>query len=336
MFNYDLPWNPMAVEQRIGRLHRYGQHETVQVYNLVAEDTVEERIYFLLEEKLREIAQTIGKVDDRGDVVEDFRSEILGFLGSSPNYQELYKRALVNRDYRRTELEIAEALERAKEASEGLRALTQDLDSFDLEHYRHLQGQFSLEDLRTFTEKAIVRLGGAVVPLGDETYRIETPPAIREQSRGVLMRYEAATFNRDVAMRRKRIEFMGLGHPLVDALIAYFKSPIWRGEVTRLSSGDEPLLSVRWLVSVQSENGKTQQHFHHVVLNQVGSARKIDERHDLNLLPILANMQQGIIIDTAKLQAFAEAEFQGVLAELRAVSDGQPTIRGELVGLACC
>ena len=71
----------MAVEQRIGRIHRYGQTDTVQVYNLVAEDTVEERIYSLLEEKLLEIAQTIGKVDPvTGQVVEDFRSEILGFL----------------------------------------------------------------------------------------------------------------------------------------------------------------------------------------------------------------------------------------------------------------
>jgi len=336
MFNYDLPWNPMAVEQRIGRLHRFGQHETVQVYNLVAEDTVEERIYFLLEEKLREIAQTIGKVDERGDVVEDFRSEILGFLGSSPNYQELYKRALVDRDYHRTEVEIAEALQRAREASEALRALTQDLDSFNLEHYRHLQGQFTLADLRKFIEKSIVRMGGAFVPLGDETYRIDTPPSIREQSRGVLLRYDAATFDRDVAMRRKRVEFMGLGHPLVDALLAHLKSPVWRGEVARLSCGDEAMLSVRWLVSVHGEEGKIQQHYHHVALNGVGSARRIDERNDLNLLPILANIQKKATIDATKLQAFAEAEFQGLLAELRAAADGRPTIRGELVGMAYC
>jgi len=36
LFNYDLPWNSMAVEQRIGRIHRYGQQETAQVYNLPA------------------------------------------------------------------------------------------------------------------------------------------------------------------------------------------------------------------------------------------------------------------------------------------------------------
>src|SRR5205823_8918499 len=57
LFNYDLPWNPMAVEQRIGRIHRYGQSDTAQVYSLVAEDTVEQRIYALLEEKLLDIAK---------------------------------------------------------------------------------------------------------------------------------------------------------------------------------------------------------------------------------------------------------------------------------------
>ncbi|HNR68745.1 MAG TPA: C-terminal helicase domain-containing protein, partial [bacterium] len=56
LFNYDLPWNPMAVEQRIGRVHRFGQYDTVQVYNLVAEDTVEAQIYHILESKLKEIA----------------------------------------------------------------------------------------------------------------------------------------------------------------------------------------------------------------------------------------------------------------------------------------
>ena len=130
LFNYDLPWNPMAVEQRIGRIHRYGQQETVQVYNLLAEDTVEERIYGLLDAKLREIALSIGRSDDRGQPAEDFRSDILGLLGSRPDYQNLFKRALVDRDYRHTEAEIARMLTEANRAREALGALTQDLTGF--------------------------------------------------------------------------------------------------------------------------------------------------------------------------------------------------------------
>ena len=44
LFNFDLPWNPMDMEQRIGRIHRYGQAHTAQVYNLVLSDTIEGRI----------------------------------------------------------------------------------------------------------------------------------------------------------------------------------------------------------------------------------------------------------------------------------------------------
>jgi superfamily II DNA/RNA helicase len=121
LFNYDLPWNPMAVEQRIGRIHRYGQKEVSQVYNLVAKDTVEERIYALLTDKLQSIAQAIGKTDPQtGEPLEDFRTEILGFLGANPNYHQLFKQALVDRDYRRTERQIEKMMKQAQDARTAL------------------------------------------------------------------------------------------------------------------------------------------------------------------------------------------------------------------------
>src|ERR1700688_4432764 len=63
-------------EQRIGRIHRYGQKDTAQVYNLILSDTIEGRIFLLLDEKLTEIARTVGKVDDQGNVAEDLRAQI--------------------------------------------------------------------------------------------------------------------------------------------------------------------------------------------------------------------------------------------------------------------
>lgn len=63
LINYDLPWNPMRIEQRIGRLHRLGQTHTVQIYNLVVVDTVEEHILRLLHEKIDLFRQVVGELD---------------------------------------------------------------------------------------------------------------------------------------------------------------------------------------------------------------------------------------------------------------------------------
>ena len=61
LFNHDLPWNPMDVEQRIGRIHRYGQLHTAQVYNIVSADTIEGQIFLMLEEKLWRSARRWAK-----------------------------------------------------------------------------------------------------------------------------------------------------------------------------------------------------------------------------------------------------------------------------------
>ena len=91
LFNHDLAWNPMDLEQRIGRIHRYGQVHTAQVYNLVSADTIEGQIFLLLEGKLLEIAKTLGKVDEFGQVAEDLRGQILGQLSERLSYDKLYQ-----------------------------------------------------------------------------------------------------------------------------------------------------------------------------------------------------------------------------------------------------
>lgn len=253
LFNYDLPWNPMAVEQRIGRIHRYGQQETVQVYNLFAEDTVEERIYDLLDHKLQEIAQSIGKVDDQGSPREDFRSDILGLLGSRPDYQELYKRALVDRDYRRTEKELAVMVNEANRAREALGALSQDLTSFNLENYRKIEGRHTLDELGQWVRAAVLRLGGAAIPEG-EFWTFHTPEALQRRYH-LAPRYEKVCFDRVLSLRSRGSELGGIGHPLVDALLKEAREPGFTGEVSRLTSGD--VICARYLVQYDSEHGQT-------------------------------------------------------------------------------
>lgn len=64
IINFDLPWNPMRLEQRIGRIHRLGQEEDVRIYNFATKDTVEEHILKLLHEKIELFKRVVGELDD--------------------------------------------------------------------------------------------------------------------------------------------------------------------------------------------------------------------------------------------------------------------------------
>ncbi len=252
LFNYDLPWNPMAVEQRIGRIHRYGQQETVQVYNLFAEDTVEDRIYDLLDHKLQEIALSIGKIDEQGHTREDFRSDILGLLGSRPDYQELFKRALIDRDYGRTEQDIAAMIQEANRAREALSALSQDLTSFNLENYRRIEGRHTLAELGQWVSAAVLRLGGAALPNGDFwTFHV---PEMLQRSHHLAPRYDKVCFDRALSLRTRGSELGGIGHPLVDALLKEVKDPGFAGEVA--GAGNEGKVWARYLVRCDDDHGQ--------------------------------------------------------------------------------
>ncbi len=63
VINYDLPWNPMKLEQRIGRVHRLGQEHDVHIYNLAIENTIEENILALLHTKIDVFEKVVGDLD---------------------------------------------------------------------------------------------------------------------------------------------------------------------------------------------------------------------------------------------------------------------------------
>lgn len=61
--NFDLPWNPMRLEQRIGRVHRLGQTRDVKIFNLITKNTIEEHIMYLLHQKINMFESIIGELD---------------------------------------------------------------------------------------------------------------------------------------------------------------------------------------------------------------------------------------------------------------------------------
>src|SRR5699024_8549034 len=62
IINYDLPWNPMRLEQRIGRIHRYAQENDVHIYHFAIQHTIEEQIMHLLYKKIHMFEQVVCKL----------------------------------------------------------------------------------------------------------------------------------------------------------------------------------------------------------------------------------------------------------------------------------
>jgi SNF2 family DNA or RNA helicase len=106
--NFDLPWNPMKIEQRIGRLSRIGQQHDVHVYNLVAAGTVEAAVLHLLEAKLNLFELVIGEIDmilgnldeerEFQDVVADLWAESTGTDDFEQRMEALGNRLIAAKD----------------------------------------------------------------------------------------------------------------------------------------------------------------------------------------------------------------------------------------------
>ena len=91
MVNYDLPWNPMVVEQRIGRLDRIGQKKDVFIYNLACAGTVEERVLHVLDERIGLFEESVGSLDPiLGQVEKDLERLIMEHTSTADQAFEEY------------------------------------------------------------------------------------------------------------------------------------------------------------------------------------------------------------------------------------------------------
>ena len=116
LINFDVPWNPMAIEQRIGRIDRIGQRREVYVFNLVTRGTLEEQILALLDEKISMFELVIGEV-----------GAILGGLDEDRDFADLMLDAWL----RTTEQGRSEALEALGQRLQGAREQHEDAKALD-------------------------------------------------------------------------------------------------------------------------------------------------------------------------------------------------------------
>lgn len=121
LVNYDLPWNPMRLVQRVGRLYRYGQTEPVVVFNLHATGSIDEDIIRLLYDRIDAVVSDMAAVQ-KHEFNDGLRDDILGDVSELLDVEAILEESTVE-GIQRTDERIQEALSRARDAAQKQRDL---------------------------------------------------------------------------------------------------------------------------------------------------------------------------------------------------------------------
>ncbi len=229
MINYDIPWNPNRLEQRMGRLHRYGQQKDVFMFNLVAEDTREGEVLSKILDKLEEIRNAIGS-----DKVFD----VIGEVFYSKNLYQLILEAVANArtlDEIIKELDIKVDEEYIKRIKENLgeSLATRHIDYTRIKDITEKAREYRLvpEYVEEFFKKAFEKSGGRFKVRKDGFLSIESIPYeikniaddfnFKNRYGPLLKTYSRVTFDKETAFKFPDVEFISFGHPLLEALLEW-------------------------------------------------------------------------------------------------------------------
>jgi len=164
LVNYDLPWNPSRIVQRIGRLYRYGQNEIVRVINLVSEAGFDGRLLSVVYGKVRTIAENMHSVE--GLNAERMTSRIVGDLLDLVDVEDILTNASP-RTESRDEAAIEAAVQEARHSLERGREIFENAVSYDP---RARQGAVPLDDrhVMSFVTGVLPLLDQGCQPVSDD------------------------------------------------------------------------------------------------------------------------------------------------------------------------
>jgi SNF2 family DNA or RNA helicase len=221
IINYDLPWSPLKIEQRIGRLHRFGQTEDVFIYNFSTRDTVAERVLEVLTRKLKLFEESLGSPD-----------VLLGQLEDELNLNTLFMEVASGRKKKREADHIVEErIKNARLCYEKLSELTVTgrMDFNYDEYYRITlkERQFSNRRIEQFAVSASCHDSQCGLIIGTPDKKKGIYPV--RNSVDTIAVEKQGTFDSQIALENESLEFLAFGHPAVERLIARCQSDEFGG-----------------------------------------------------------------------------------------------------------
>ncbi len=225
LFNYDIPWNPNRLEQRMGRIHRYGQRKDCLIFNFVATNTIEGRVLQRLLDKLQEIRNAldddavfnvVGEILPAAQVERVLRAYYAGQLGDA----DLEDRLLRNVDEGRFRAICQNALE-------GLASKTLNLEMLIERRARAQERRVVPETIARFVAESSDYASLSIKPVGTLPHTFDpgrTPAALRAYERdpdwrltALANKYPRLSTHRETA-EEHNLEWVTPGHPLFEAL----------------------------------------------------------------------------------------------------------------------
>jgi hypothetical protein len=210
LLHVDLPWNPMRLHQRVGRINRYGQKQRVDVYSLRNPDTVESLIWEHLYSKLERIEAALSRVMD---APEDLLQLVLGMTPTDV-FRRLFADAPGERESVGTWFDSQTSTLGGRDILEVVKELVGHCARFDFQQASALIPRIDLPELKPFLKdmleshrRRVTESGGKLSFLAPEAWAAQ--PGVRE-------RYEGMTFDREAGEQGK---VLGVGHRLIDVAL---------------------------------------------------------------------------------------------------------------------
>jgi ATP-dependent helicase HepA len=240
IFNYDLPWNPMRVEQRIGRIDRFGQKSPkIRIFNMVIANTVEERILLRLYERIGLFKHAIGDIEAiLGEEIRELSKRVYSSELSPVEEMTLAEQAAQNIIRRQQEME---EFEEKRLQFMGQEAIFSTLVNQTIESGNFLSDVEVRGLVSTFIDDAFKRAHLDLNRAGGKTFALDVDHDLAAHIRGFVQRNRRVdrmatdfvrklepgkvlpvTFSSDMAQERKLLSFVTARHPLTQAAADYW------------------------------------------------------------------------------------------------------------------
>lgn len=352
MVNYDLPWNPMVVEQRIGRIDRFGQKsEVVNIYNLVISKSIQEEIYKRLLERIGIFRNSIGDLEAILDATLE-KDLGLPYDNLQEWYNSLEKELFCNKlteEERDKKIdEIAQAIENEKinlkKIEEGLtNTLTNDFYfKSEIDRIVNNNAYVTGAELANYFETVINEklTTCQMTRMDNGIYEFKIPKSNPRVFSSFLTTYQPSgsdfdilfqhfknqiidettlylTFDQEAAFEDKQVHFVNLYHPIIHACLNYFQ-------------GKDDAKDNTFMFDLPSSciNDKLETGQYFLSVYQVDYSRRVygDERHTKMLLPVLYDISSESVVEDENLadMVLGISQSQGQFHNMRP-NEVQPT-----------